>query len=67
MVHQVDIRPSTSYGGGGHGTPNSNTGGFGGVCVVRYVQQQAHQTNIISTMKIYDDLVDERNRDKIGY
>lgn len=33
----ADIRPSTSYGCGGHGTPNSNTGGVGGVCVVRYV------------------------------
>ena len=33
----ADIRANNSYGCGGHGTPNANTGGFGGVCVVRYV------------------------------
>ena len=32
-----NIRAANSYGCGGHGTPNSNTGGFGGVCVIRYV------------------------------
>ena len=31
------IRGANSYGCGGHGTPQNNTGGFGGVCVVRYV------------------------------
>ena len=31
------IRAANSYGCGGHGTPDANTGGFGGVCVVRYV------------------------------
>ena len=32
-----NIRAANSYGCGGHGTPNANTGGFSGVCVVRYV------------------------------
>jgi len=32
-----NIRAANSYGCGGHGTPDANTGGFGGVCVVRYV------------------------------
>lgn len=30
------VRAANSYGCGGHGTPSNNTGGFGGVCVVRY-------------------------------
>ena len=32
-----NVRPNISYGCGGHGTPGNNTGGIGGVCVVRYV------------------------------